>query len=279
MAEAVRLLNAGRVAEAELVCQQVVARQKKNHQALAILGQIASMGSRHQEASQLFTRAVALAPAEIDYHVMLAEALATQGRHREALSRYDKALKHRPDYPPALAGKANVLVRSKAWDDARALLAPYVEAGTEDAAMAIVFARIAVKDKDTERAVEVASRHLDDPVSSEIRRSLWFDLGKAHEAGGRYDEAFEAYTAGNRMGQTPWDPVAASQWHDRIMQVFTAEGMAAHAAQRQRLAAAGVHRGHAAFRLDAHRADHRRAPGGSRGRRAAHPGRPAQDAR
>lgn len=222
---AVNLLHAGEIHESQRLCRQVYAADRNDHRAAAILGQIATMQSRHQEAVSLLSRCVKLAPREIDYHVLLAEALATQGRYREAISRYDKVLLLKAGYPAAVAGKANALSRNRQWPQARALLDPFVEAGTEDAGMAVVYARLAVHDGDCPRAVEVASRHVEDQVGDEIRRSLWFDIGRAHERDGDYDRAFEAYTRGNRVRPGRWDPTAAARRHDRIMSVFTPESV------------------------------------------------------
>jgi Flp pilus assembly protein TadD len=100
LARAVSLLSAGRVLEAQEVSRQILAANRRDHRAAAILGQIATMLSRHQEAVTLLSGCVKLAPTEIDYQVLLAEALTSQGRFRDALSRYDKALKLDASYPP-----------------------------------------------------------------------------------------------------------------------------------------------------------------------------------
>ncbi len=223
LARAVTLLRAGRVIEAQELSRQVLAANRRDHRAAAILGRIATMLSRHQEAVTLLSGCVKLAPAEIDYHVLLAEALTTNGRYREALSRYDKALRLDTAHPAAVAGKANTLIRSRKWAEARVLLEPFVAKGTEDASMAIVYARVAVHDGEAGRAIEIASRHTDDPVGAEIRRSLWFDIGKAHEAGNSYDEAFEAYTRGNQVRPGRWDAAAHARRHDRIITGVTQE--------------------------------------------------------
>ena len=91
LTRAVNLLHAGEIHHAQQLCRQVHAANRKDHRATAILGQIATMQGRHQEAVNLLKQCVRLAPAEIDYHVLLAESLASQGRYREALGRYDKA--------------------------------------------------------------------------------------------------------------------------------------------------------------------------------------------
>jgi len=225
LSEAVSLLSAGRIIEAQELSRQVLAANRRDHRAAAILGQIATMRSRHQEAVTLLSGCVKLAPAEIDYHVLLAEALTTQGRYRDALSRYDKAMKLDAAYPPAVAGKANTLTRSRKWAEAGALLEPFVAEGTEDASMAVVYARVAIHDGETAEAIKVASRHTDDPVGEEVRRSLWFDMGRAHEQSGSYDEAFEAYTRGNQVRPGRWDAAAHALRHDRIMTVFTPQLM------------------------------------------------------
>ena len=89
---------------------------------------------------------------------------------------------------------------------------------------------MAVHDGEPGRAIEVASRHTGDAVGEEVRRSLWFDIGKAHESGSSYDEAFEAYTRGNRVRPGRWDAAAHARRHDRIMAVFTPRLMTSLAA-------------------------------------------------
>ncbi len=223
LARAVQLLHAGDLQRADAICRQVLAQRRNDHQAHAILGQIATMQTRFGDAVRHLDKAISIAPREVDYHLLLAEALESSGRHREALARYDRALKLRPHYPPALAGKANVFARTDVWDKARGLLEPYVARAAEDAGMALVYARAAIHDGESGRAVEVASRHLEDRMREETRRALLFEIGRAHEKTGDHDAAFEAYSRANRVAARPWDPVAESERYDRIMAVFTRE--------------------------------------------------------
>ena len=62
---AVELLNAGDVAQAEQICRDLVARNRRDHRALAVLGQIATMTSRHDEAAKLLGQCVSLAPRDV----------------------------------------------------------------------------------------------------------------------------------------------------------------------------------------------------------------------
>ena len=223
IAQALDLLNAGDFVAAARVCRRVLETDTRNHQAMVLLGQVGSKGGRHDEAVAMLSRAVTLAPRNIDYQVKYGEVLAAAGRLEESLLRFDKALKLKPDYPTALAGKADVYLRARKPEMARRLLSPFVEAGTEDIGMALAFARVARRGGDNDEAIRVVSRHLDDDATWPLRQSVWFEIGAAHEAESRFDEAFDAYTRGNRMTPAEWDPVGASKWFDGVMATFDRE--------------------------------------------------------
>jgi len=226
IAQALDLLNAGDFVGAARVCRRVLETDKRNHQAMVLLGQVGSKGGRHDEAVALLSRAVTLAPRNVDYLVKYGEVLVSAGRNSESLLQFDKTLKLKPGYPAALAGKAGVYLRAREPEKARRLLAPFVEAGTEDIGMAIVSARAARRAGDHDEAIRVASRHLDDDATWPVRQSLWFEIGAAHEAGGRFDEAFDAYTRGNGLNPATWDALAVSRWFDGVMATFDRDTVA-----------------------------------------------------
>ena len=207
IAQALDLLNAGDFGGAARVCRGVLETDTRNHQAMVLLGQVGSKGGRHDEAVALLSRAVSLAPRNVDYHAKYGEVLLAAGRNAEALLRFDKILKLKPGYPAALAGKADAYLRTGEPEKARRLLAPFVEAGTEDAVIALMSARAARRAGDHGEAIRIASRHLDDDAIWPLRQSLWFEIGAAHEAVERFDEAFAAYTSGNGMNPAAWDRI------------------------------------------------------------------------
>ena len=127
IAQALDLLNAGDFAGAARVCRRLLETDKRNHQAMVLLGQVESNGGRHDEAVALLSRAVALASRNVDYHVKYGEVLVAAGRNEAALLRFDKALRIKPDSPIALSGKADVYLRTRETDKARRLLASFVE--------------------------------------------------------------------------------------------------------------------------------------------------------
>jgi tetratricopeptide (TPR) repeat protein len=193
---------------------------------MVLLGQVWSKAGRHDEAIGLLSRAVTLAPRNVDYHVKYGEVLVAAGRNAEALVRYDRTLKLKPGYPAALAGKAGVYLRMREPEKARLLLGPFVEAGTEGIGMALSYARAARRLGEYDAAIRVATRHLADDAIWPLRQGLWFEIGAAHEAQRCFDEAFDAYRHGNEMNPAEWDPVSISSWFDGIMATFDRDTVA-----------------------------------------------------
>jgi tetratricopeptide (TPR) repeat protein len=226
--QAMRALKAGSPMQAEHHCREALKTDRRNVQAMAMLGQILNMSARYDEAAASFQKCIALRPKAPEYHALLAEVRSTQGRYREALNRYDKLLKMHPGYRPGVAGKAEVLNRQGKYEKAMDLIEPWVERGEEDAGIAVGFARVATRMGRYEEAVEVASRHLDDPdVAGEIRRSLFFAVGAAHERNGDFEKAFEAFAKGNELSDRQYDADEDAALIDRLRAAFTAESIAA----------------------------------------------------
>ena len=89
VSQALRCLNAGDLAGAEQCCLQALQENRKNAYALAVLGQIANITGAYDQAGEYLQKAIALRPTQVDFHTLLAEVRVTQGRYREALSRYE----------------------------------------------------------------------------------------------------------------------------------------------------------------------------------------------
>jgi len=228
LAQALRHVKAGHPDQAEPLCRQALRANKKDVQAIGLLGQIAIMKGRFDEAVKHLQKCVALSPKQLQYHSMLAEALAAGGRYDEALDRYEKILKLNAQYTPAVSGKAEVLNRQSRHEEAAALLEPVIDQGGDDAGMAVVFLRAAARTGRYDKAVAVAARHAQNPdVSPEMKRDLLFALGFLHERAGEYDRAFDAYTRGNALSNRAYNHAENTARSDHIMATFTAAAIAA----------------------------------------------------
>ena len=120
-------LEAGRLAEAEAACREVLARRPADALALHVLGHVARRRGQAEEAERLLRASVGLEPRNPEFRSNLAQFLAASGRREEAAQQYGEALRSDGHYRPArlgLARTANQLGRhAEAESQARALLA------------------------------------------------------------------------------------------------------------------------------------------------------------
>jgi tetratricopeptide (TPR) repeat protein len=117
---AVSAYNAGKLVEAERLCQAIIDNECDLADALHLLAIVqSSLGKKHTALAS-YDRLLKLRP---DY----AEALSDRGntlhelkRFEEALASYDRALKQRPDYAEALFNRGDTLHELKRFEEALA---------------------------------------------------------------------------------------------------------------------------------------------------------------
>jgi Tfp pilus assembly protein PilF len=118
LGRAVSVYNAGELAEAEQLCQQIIDVKSDLFDALHLLALIQTRLGKKDTALTSFDRALIVRP---DY----AEALSNRGltlhelkRFEEALTSYDRALAVRPDYAEALYNRGNTLHGLRRYEEA-----------------------------------------------------------------------------------------------------------------------------------------------------------------
>ena len=225
--EARRALGAGALAQARTICEQANELDPRNIDALGLLGQVhLRLGHFEQSASYLYT-CVRLAPKDFRGHLALGEVLVFQGRYRDAVARYDRVLRLRPDDPMGIAGKANAYEKSGQRDKARGVLRPFVDSGRESVQMALIQANLDLQERNYQAVIDLLNRHMTRGPDAVTLYHLCAVLGSALERSGRYDEAFEAYRRSNRSIPAPFSPEAWRARIDDLIEVFSAEHMAA----------------------------------------------------
>ncbi len=100
--QAVRHHQQGRLDEAALLYQAVLAVQPGHPDALHLLGVVAHQRGDHAQAVELIGRAIAGNPGNAMYHANLAEAYRALGRFDQAVASCRAALGLRPEYPEAV---------------------------------------------------------------------------------------------------------------------------------------------------------------------------------
>lgn len=225
--QAAASLAAGNLAQAEATCRQILSRRKNDLTALQVMGMIAFERGEFADAAVYLQKCLSRQPKDPLLHCNLAKAWAGQGRIGRAIASFDKALRLDKQHADALSGKADLLERRGDYDKARNLLAPRVAAGSEDASMAIVFAKLEQRAGSPSDAIALVERHLAEPdLGSSTRRSLLFVLAKALETSDQFDRAFEAYTQGNSVDARPFDADAYTQKIEHLISTFSAQNLA-----------------------------------------------------
>jgi tetratricopeptide (TPR) repeat protein len=224
--QAAEALEAGNLQHARALCEQSLARRRRNPAALYLMGCTLYALNRHDEAIRHLQQSAKLAPKNIEAFLRLGDAYLAVGNHRGALSAYEKAQKLDPASTVAVYGKAEVFDREGRHERVAKVLEPFVASGREDAAMARLVARHLWKAGRDEEAIRFLHKHLDDPSTpARRRRELYFLLGKIHEKRSEYDRAFDAYQKANEAFGEPYDPAAFRRRVDELIETYSRENL------------------------------------------------------
>jgi tetratricopeptide (TPR) repeat protein len=264
-AVAVAHRQAGRIAEAEKLCAEILQREPRNADVLRFLASCATDREQFGDAIVLLRRALEFAPESVrawialgnallarqDFaaaieafersaaiepglaqtRLMLGKALAYASNYHAAIDAFRAGLDIEPDSASCLVGLGHCLKTlgrtDEATDSYRAAIDRHPAFGEAYWSLADLKAfRFEPADVN---AMEI---HADDarlPENTRIHFS--FALGKACEDAGEFAAAFDHYGRGNsaRRARESYDPVDTEELHDRIIDVFTPEFLAARA--------------------------------------------------
>jgi Flp pilus assembly protein TadD len=98
---AIRLLEAGRLADAEALSLQVLRQDRDAAKALHVLGLIAYRAGQYERAAEWMRASMSVAPGIAAFHNNLGEGLRCQGKLDDALAHYAQALTLNPAYAQA----------------------------------------------------------------------------------------------------------------------------------------------------------------------------------
>jgi tetratricopeptide (TPR) repeat protein len=110
--------GAGRLDEAEFCCRLILAANKKQFDALHLMGLIQFQRGRFDEAHRLISQAIKINPRSAKASSNLALVLQHLGRPKEALASLDKALSIEPDNLLALNNRGHILWQLKRSEEA-----------------------------------------------------------------------------------------------------------------------------------------------------------------
>ncbi len=189
LAEAVAHFQAGRHAEAETVCRDLLRIAPRLHQALFLLGLTARAAGNNSGAIEHLQTAVSLAPNVAAYHNHLSVYLEALQRFSAAEAAARQALALQPAFPEAFYNLGLALHEQGRLDEAEtayrqalALAPKFAHAENNLGAVLAALERPSEAEAAYRRALAV------EPDSAEIHKNL----GQALQAQGRLDEALAA---------------------------------------------------------------------------------------
>ncbi len=116
--QAVAHHQAGRLAQAEALYEQILAEQPGHFDALHLLGVVASNRGDPERALPLLERAIQIDAGNAVAHFNRGTALQSLGRWQEALACYERAVLIEPRFADALSNLAVIQTRLGRWADA-----------------------------------------------------------------------------------------------------------------------------------------------------------------
>ncbi len=160
LAQAIRLHQAGRLAEAEALYREVLATAPGEPEALHFLGLIAHQRGEPQKAVELIERAIAGAGGIAAYHSNLGEAYRALGRGEEAIRCYRRALALTPDLWAARFGLGTALLDAKSYRESAAEFAAVLAADLADVEAHLNLGNALVELERVEEAIDHYQRAL-----------------------------------------------------------------------------------------------------------------------
>ena len=220
---AARCLTSGNLDEAHRICRRLLKRNRKDVNATQVLGSVALARGEYEDAAGHYRTCVRLSPHIAGLRFQYGKACSMLGRYDDAIAAFDEGLRLKPGDRLCCGWKAGAFERLGDYDAAREVLQPFVDAGTEDADMAELLARVEVHQGNYESAVAAAARHLDHPDTLPATAVLLHQVtGRALQKLGDYDRSFEAFRKANE-GSTaaPFDAGAHERFVDDLIEAFS----------------------------------------------------------
>jgi predicted O-linked N-acetylglucosamine transferase (SPINDLY family) len=118
LAHAIRLHQAGRLAEAEAIYRQILTRHPDQPDALHMLGVLAGQVGQLDTAVDLVRRAIRIAPDNPELQNNLGITLSKREQFDEAIAAFRQAIRLRPNYAEAHKNLGLTLEQNRQFDDA-----------------------------------------------------------------------------------------------------------------------------------------------------------------
>jgi len=187
---------------------------------------------RYADAEAAYREALRIDPHHAtvyETHANLGTVLLQMNRYDEARASYGRALELKPDFPRAVAGIASVLEKQGEFEQAYAVLQPYLQGSKEDCNITLAFASLCHHlDRCDEAVIPLERLIAEEGPALDTYSAIMshFALARLLDAAGDYDLAFDHYRQGNELSERRFDFREHLRRIEELMDVYTAPFMA-----------------------------------------------------
>lgn len=204
-----RLLASGQEDEAVEACDSALRASADDPSLLGVAGPFFVATGAFARARQVFERLAAHDPHDPNPLAQLASACRQAGDIPGALAAADRLLALAPNQPQAIAMRGDLLYVKGEHREALEFLGPHARASRAHPGLSVTFARVCRALGRHWDAISVLNRAFETPgLPPPLACDACFQLAKAYDAAGRYDDAFAAAVRANALKGARFDPDA-----------------------------------------------------------------------
>ena len=250
------LLTQGKTSEAEQRLHTLTIKSPHCAEAFHGLGEIAASKGNLDDAVRFYRTALQLKPERAETHNRLGDTLHYKGQIDEAIACFEKAIALQPGFAEAFKNMGTSLLMSGRLDEAETccdraiklnpgdidsivqkasiqehrgdsqaaydIIKPFLENGTLHTGIAILYAEICRKLGHCKQAIEYLRQLIDrEGIAKNTLQRMHYVLGQLLDKQGTYNDAFDHYSAANRLAPGAPAPAEHSATVASIMDTFS----------------------------------------------------------
>lgn len=224
----------GKLGDAVEAYRRAIALNDHYFEPLFSLGNTLSEMGSFESAEYAYRRATELRPDHLDVLINLASAIDAQDRPAEVIQLCEQALDAAPHNYKALYLLANNYELTNRLDNAKRVIAEALEHHPDNPDVNLVAARIERRSKRHAEGIDRLERLLPAVEAGPMEQAYHFELGRLYDEADQPAQAWERFTAGNRIAGRQWDeqnpgPNAFRETVATNLKLFTKEWVASWA--------------------------------------------------
>lgn len=195
----ISLYHSGQIEQLEQSCKALLRSYPRSLSILNLLGTALKVQGKYREAVEAFDKAIEYRPDTADTYSNRGNALKELRQFEEAVANYDKAIQLKPDYPEAYYNRGNALKGLGQLEEAAESYEKAIYYKPDFAAAHLNLSVLKEYTPDDPQLEAMEGLLADTRLNESARTELYFAVAKSYEDFGQYDKSFEYLAEGNRL--------------------------------------------------------------------------------